>query len=580
MKRMCMAMFVLCAHAALADFSADTLAFYPFADKAVGETAETDDVITNAVSSSGTYNGTVKRLKTAGENYGTLTFERFPYPYVYSDWSCTNLLTAEAQSIHIKSNGLARGGAEVSINKIAEKLYEDRNDKDYTIELFWRDNVTWTYETAFSYSGLADHNFYYGYNNTTWIRLNFTSTLLDYGASICDGLWHHLAVIYDHETKKITMVGDYSLVSSTEFTETGTVASPYFILGSNQAENNMIEDVEFSCLRVTQRKLETSEFMVAYDVPVGNGNTVFHWGFDGVNGSNIGTIADRSESSVDWDVMNTQYLFAHGSHSVRAGEVFLGSGTAAACTNPAYRVEVGRRNSVLMSGETVVAKTNLASGELLATAHEAYPYMSYGYGFEWSTNRWLPVAGALTAECLVKLNADNWQHKVIDVNVAASSERWYAVLMGFSYEAGGDWNSFRQYGAFSVRAAPGSDGTTAFWLYYTYYDGEHVPHGAFKKSSWTMSNSVFGQSYHHVAVTYDPDNLKLRLYVDYEERLSVDLLGELAIDASPSMQFGAGFQICAFDGRYDEVRLSRGVLDVSDFLRMEKPELGFSIIFR
>ena len=273
--------------------------FYPFADKAVGETAETDDVITNAVSSSGTYNGTVKRLKTAGENYGTLTFERFPYPYVYSDWSCTNLLTAEAQSIHIKSNGLARGGAEVSINKIAEKLYEDRNDKDYTIELFWRDNVTWTYETAFSYSGLADHNFYYGYNNTTWIRLNFTSTLLDYGASICDGLWHHLAVIYDHETKKITMVGDYSLVSSTEFTETGTVASPYFILGSNQAENNMIEDVEFSCLRVTQRKLETSEFMVAYDVPVGNGNTVFHWGFDGVNGSNIGTIADRSESKID-----------------------------------------------------------------------------------------------------------------------------------------------------------------------------------------------------------------------------------------------------------------------------------------
>ena len=37
MKRMCMAMFVLCAHAALADFSADTLAFYPFADKAVGD---------------------------------------------------------------------------------------------------------------------------------------------------------------------------------------------------------------------------------------------------------------------------------------------------------------------------------------------------------------------------------------------------------------------------------------------------------------------------------------------------------------------------------------------------------------
>ena len=124
MKRMCMAMFVLCAHAALADFSADTLAFYPFADKAVGETAETDDVIANAVSSSGTYDGTVQRIrKTAATGYGTLTFERFPYPYVYSDWSCTNLLTAEAQSIHIKSNGLERNGAAVQLNAVAEKLY-------------------------------------------------------------------------------------------------------------------------------------------------------------------------------------------------------------------------------------------------------------------------------------------------------------------------------------------------------------------------------------------------------------------------------------------------------------------------
>ena len=115
MKRMCMAMFVLCAHAALADFSADTLAFYPFADKPVGETAETDDVIANAVSPSGTYDGKVQRIsKTSGTGYGTLTFEHFPYPYVYSDWSCTNLLTAEAQSIHIKSNGLVRNGAAVS----------------------------------------------------------------------------------------------------------------------------------------------------------------------------------------------------------------------------------------------------------------------------------------------------------------------------------------------------------------------------------------------------------------------------------------------------------------------------------
>ena len=577
MKRMCMAMFVLCAHAALADFSSDTLAFYPFADKAVGETAETDDVITNAVSSSGTYDGTVQRIsKAAATGYGTLTFERFPYPYVYSDWSCTNLLTAEAQSIHIKSNGLAQNGAAVLLNALAGKLYDDRNDKDYTIELFWRDNTKGQYGAAFCYSGLADHNIYTGYNDANgnmWIRLNFSGTYLNYGASLYDGLWHHLAVIYDHSTKKITMVGDYSLVSSTQFDEsTGTAASRYFKLGLNNS-NSAKDDVEFSCLRVTQRKLETSEFMVAYDAPVGNGNTVFHWGFDGANGSNIGTIADRSESGVDWDVMNTQYYFAHGAHSVRAGEIFA-PGATADCTNPVYRVEVGRRNSVLMSGETVVAKTNLASGELLATANPAG--VAKGYGFQWSTNRFLPVTGSFTVECLTRLNAENWQHKVIDVG-----ERYRTTIMSRSLANGsGDWANVWGYGAFCVRADPNNTGNTKFYLTYTYYDGSHVPQKVLESVGWTMTNAEFDRTYHHFAVAYDPVALKLALFIDYEERASIDLPGPLALDASPCWQFGAGSNNGAFDGLYDEVRLSRGVLDVSEFLRMEKPELGFSIIFR
>ena len=575
MKRMCMAMFVLCAHAALADFSADTLAFYPFADKAVGETAETDDVITNAVSSSGTYDGTVQRIsRTSGTGYGTLTFERFPYPYVYSDWSCTNLLTSEAQSIHIKSNGLARNGAAVLLNALAEKLYEDIDNKDYTIELFWRDNVTWETETAFSYSGLAVHNFIYGYSSYNWIRLNFTSTYLDYGASICDGLWHHLAVIYDHTTKKISMVGDYSLVSGTPFDEsTGTAASRYFNLGSDNA-NNAKEDVEFSCLRVTQRKLDPSEFMVAYDAPAGNGNTVFHWGFDGANGSNIGAIADRSESGVDWSVMNTQYFFAHGSRSVRAGAAFLGGGTVADCTNPVCRVEMDRRKSVLLSGDAVVTNVNLASGELLATANAAG--VAKGYGFQWSTNRFLPVTGSFTVECLTRLNADNWQHKVIDVG-----PRFRTTIMSRSLANGsGDWADVREYGAFCVRADPGDTGNTKFYLTYTYYDGSHVPQKVLKSVGWTMTNTEFDRTYHHFAVAYDPAALKLALFIDYEERASVDLPGPLTLDASPYWQFGAGSNNGAFDGRYDEIRLSRGVLDVSEFLRMARPELGFSIIFR
>jgi hypothetical protein len=233
-----------------------------------------------------------------------------------------------------------------------------------------------------------------------------------------------------------------------------------------------------------------------------------------------------------------------------------------------------RRKSVLLSGDAVVTNVNLASGELLATANAAG--VAKGYGFQWSTNRFLPVTGSFTVECLTRLNADNWQHKVIDVG-----QRYRTTIMCRSLANGsGDWQDVGSYGAFCVRADPSDTGNTSFYISYTYYDGSHVPQKVLKSVGWTMTNAEFDRTYHHFAVAYDPAALKLALFIDYEERALVDLPGPLTLDASPYWQFGAGSNNGAFDGRYDEIRLSRGVLDVSEFLRMARPELGFSIIFR
>ena len=583
----------ICINAARADFSSDTLAFYPFADKPAGETAETGDIITNAVAA-GIHNGTVKLVKkTTATGYGSLTFERFPLPYVYSDWACTNLLTSEAQSIHVKSNGLDRNGAAVLINSIAETLYDERETTDYTIELFWRFNFTGEYRTGFFYSCQSDHNIYICYGNSRdTVRLNFSTTQLNYGTQLSDGLWHHIALVYDHETKLISIIGDYDRVTKYSFNEaSGAATARYFILGSNQTSattdvsTSMTEDIELACLRVTKRKLAPKDFMVAYGAPMQNGNTVFHWGFDGTDGTDIGVVADRSRYGANWDAMTTQYFYAGKSKCLRDGELSK-SGTS--CSNAVYRVESNRSKSVLSAGETVVDGANLCAGELLATATPSSG-LAQGYGFQWSTNSFLPVTGSFTIESLTQLNQENWQHKVIDVNVDISLNRWRTTLMcrSLPYAASGDWKDTWGVGAFCLRADPGSDGLTTFLLSYTYYDGNHLPRTANATpvdpqtgTTWKMTNAEFGRTYHHFAVTYDPDSLKLALYIDYELRISVNLPGPLTLDASPNWLFGVGCNNCAFDGRYDEIRLSRGVLDPSEFLRMTRPASGFLIYLR
>lgn len=94
---------VLFATSGFAAFDAETVAFYPFTDKDVGVRAATGDSLTNAVSE--LYPAKVKLFgSNPTQHPGSLTFEAFPFPYVYSDSTRTNLLTSEAQAIHVQSS--------------------------------------------------------------------------------------------------------------------------------------------------------------------------------------------------------------------------------------------------------------------------------------------------------------------------------------------------------------------------------------------------------------------------------------------------------------------------------------------
>lgn len=590
-------------------FDADTVAFYPFMDKAVGETAATGDAITNAVDAS-TCEGSVKLMYKTADAYGSLTFEKFPYPYVYSDWSRTTLLTSEAQSVHIRSNATTgTGGATVHFAEAAKALAKDGGS--FTIETFWRcadPNGRWI---SFQITGGRDEVLFD--NNSNRIRSQWNDTwkgYVDYGTPIVgDGLWHHLAIVCDTETGKTRLIGDYTLNSPDETNvDLPEEAFRTFLLGADLTATNradayyQVKDIEFACLRFTKRKLSPTEFMVAYDAPVdqvGKTETVFHWGFDGADGENVGSLSDRAACGLDLETMAKQFVYAGKTKSkvptgmptaqdlknVGCGSV--GSDTTG-YTNPVYCVESDRRLSRLVAGGVDIATNNVGSGQLLATADSKWGLAS-GAGFVWKTNTLSAVTGAFTVECLTRLNLPNWQAKVIDVNVAIGQARWRTTLLGRAYLAGdsGVWEATRDSGAISLRAYPGSSGKTTFELRCTYYDDSDgsVKYKAYELQDengkqYQMDNASFAAKYHHFAISYDPATRQARAYVDYRKMREETIPGTVALDHSARWLFGTGYNGCSFDGWYDEIRLTRKILEPSEFLVQKRPVSGIVIIVR
>jgi len=592
---------------AQADFNADTLAFYPFTDKAPGETGETGDFVTNAVNSA-TCKATLKRLGANSGQLGSITFEAFPYPFVYSDWNHTSLLTSEAQAIHIKSNVVTTyhtSSAAILFGEAARALYDWNGD--FTIETFYKyDDEEGTSPMGIGVNGqrvirIGNENYK--------IRIDW-NTYFDYGNKykIWDGLWHHIAIIYDSEVGKLYIACDYNNpTGETTDTDLGPDALKTVVFGStvgavdNSYVNYSAGDMHFACPRFTKRKLSPKEFMVAYDVPLlmASADTAFHWSFDGENGADIGTLADRSACPMDIDVMHRQYVYAGMSKSkvpsgCKTPEALkaIGSGTvyssSSSYTNPVYCVESDRRLCRLVADDIEIAADNFTSGQLLAKAGSGQWAMSSGAGFSWKTNAISPVTGSFTIECLIRLNLPNWQAKVIDVNVALEQTRWRTVLLGRTLPYGTDeWNGTWEAGAISLHANPSSSGNTEFTMRSSYYDQTDgtVKLGAWilkdaSNATYRMSNEAFGAKYHHFAISYDNDTHQARVYVDYAKMLDVTIPGTPAFNRSDSWQFGTGYNSNSFDGWYDEIRLSRKVLEPSAFIVQKPPLYGMTIFFK
>ena len=599
------ALFATCGFGA---FDADTIAFYPFTDKEAGEGASTGDLLTNAVSEA--YQGTVKLFGAKPTQYpGSLTFEKFPFPYVYSDSTRTNLLTSEAQAIHVQSNGVTdtsidskpeQSGAAAIFGSVAQALADWGGD--YTIEVFWKIDVRSPDAIVVSSSIGASHDI--RVYKLTELRLDFSNCTINYGTrgdesyALWDGTWHHLGILYDSTAKTITFVGDYTVTTKTATEEVDDIAR-YFSLGASSSipaatssVKNPALGMKFACPRFTKRKLTPTEFMYAYDKPIVTNDVVFHWSFDGEDEADIVTIADRNLAEVgDHDAMKGQYAYAGKNNSavppgvLSAKDIFNpGNGVVEAGETlpcPRYNVEANRAKSWLWSGQTLVTNENFGAAELNCQADEEGAHLSKGRALRHDHNLQTRLDGAFTMECICRLDLQDWSNKVIAVNQKYGTTRWRTSIGGMDSSTG-DAYGVDQSGVVHLRVDPEPGGTSLFTVSY-------LPEGAERALSFTvmkgtstfkLSNDDFDACYHHFALTYDPATTNLGVYVDYEPMNSRQLEGPLVLGQSKSWLFGNGFNNCAFDGSYDEIRVSRRVLSPSEFLVQTKPKRGLMILFR
>ena len=148
---------------------------------------------------------------------------------------------------------------------------------------------------------------------------NASIARLSNGDGIVPGMWHHMAVTYNGETRMLKAVIDYTH-SGNEKECTGDKAATFeaFSLG------NGLTAARFAALRVTDRVLSSRELLRASDIPPDDEalQTGFHWTFESnAVGEPLGIVPNEASWRVRYGApVTNQYAYAVD------GQVFRHSG--------------------------------------------------------------------------------------------------------------------------------------------------------------------------------------------------------------------------------------------------------------
>lgn len=337
-----------------------------------------------------------------------------------------------------------------------------------------------------------------------------------------DGAWHHAALVFDRARCTMTLFRDYGLVGQTAYA--GVVAptdTPIYIGGgyandgSFKAFNGLVDNV-----RVTMRALTVGEFLRPdHAAPVGR--TLAWAPFDNA-----------------LDATAPCWALTNGVASAAA------SGGAA----PSY--------AALGAGERVED----GAGNVLRAANLAVLSCSTGV-VKYAENAILPLVREMTVEFRVRAGAQTTYAGIVRCNRDRDSAD--VPVWGLSADAAGT--------GLRVRCATVGEDS---WNTYGINEDTGV--------------AVFDGRWHHVALTLSQTGegsgaqVTASLHKDYEAEPSWtrSVSGRLCYGAgyAPVWVGASSSTMAFFNGQIDELRLSRGILDPSAFLRRGK--LPFVIVVR
>ncbi|MBQ3747972.1 MAG: LamG domain-containing protein [Kiritimatiellae bacterium] len=426
---------------------------------------------------------------------------------------------------------------------------------NFTIECFFKANgTTQTYTPLFRrYGGhnvqvnlgIAGTSGYMAYNVSTNTAGQIESTFFQFVA----GIWYHVAMVVDQtgETKTMkfyingesirTVSLDSNLANENKDGASGPHYEKWFIAG---ADNGSSFDGKIDSFRVTLRALEPNEFLSTKKFPVGR--TLAHVKFDdgtvnadpdgatmtnGVNtaarsGGAAATFSDDVPGAIIRDGENGEILTKHNKNSLSLS----GSKVTWGSSSDNYQDTYYIRNT--LSGEKRTA---------------------------WTVEFWAKPNGTQSV----------WG-RIISATANGDMGNWYTYAL-----------TFYQSTKLSLRslAAPG---------------GAEEGDSQASRIDFDIDKDICDGKWHHIAFTFapkaaDPTKSEVKFYIDYGDMYSKTYTQRADKDeilvVHPdrlimSMGNGGSYD---YDGLIDELRISDGALEPSQFLRAEHAP-GFSIIIR
>ena len=423
---------------------------------------------------------------------------------------------------------------------------------------------------------------------------NASIARLDKGDGIVPGMWHHMAVTYNGETRKLKAIIDYAH-SGNEKECAGDKASTFeaFSLG------NGITAARFAALRVTDRVLSSRELLRASDIPPDDEalETSFHWTFESNEvGESLGTVPNAALWRARYGAPATnQYAYAVDGQIFR----FSGDGVVTPYTFAYDDESIGTltmdgyasnvtdriRDGLMLPSGKMRPNTNCAF-LVIGPKNASSDYFGKGPSFQMGDVDLL-TASDFTAEMYWRPDVDGWRA------VLGEDPRARASVFGVK-------------GAFNNGVAGAVTTQYAWDLYMDMKELSFVLNvivgpidGAYQQKSYAVpgmktayQEKCNNEHLQHYAVVYrvaDANNSgspTVRFFIDHEECEALTLPAPI-VDFPAFFKDGMAFAVGnnlndhPMQGWFDEIRYTTRALSPSEFLVLQhRPIVGLSIVLR